>query len=314
MAIIGVYMKNKNMPLVTAVITTYKREAEIVRRSFLSILAQTYENIEIIIVNDYPTDITLVNDIQQIIESYSEKCNVKYIVMNENGGACKARNTALSNANGEYIAFLDDDDEWLPEKIRLQVEKALQYPQAAIIYCNAYIYNIELRKMHERTYLSHPEGFVFNYLLEENIIGSCSFPMFRTDKLLEMHGFREDMPALQDLELYLRLAKQYEAVYVSKPLVKYYIHNGERISTQPEKRILAYEHIRQEFKNDLSNYKKETAGFYLRGTYLYSIAGDMKVAFKYYLLAIKHDPLNVKRNIRDLLRMISKRFIKSKWR
>ena len=107
-------------PLVTAVITTYKRKLEIVKRALDSIVGQTYRNIEVYVVNDCPTDKELVEELRKMITAYFGKRNIHYIVVPKNGGACKARNIALENAEGKYFACLDDDDEWLPENLALQ--------------------------------------------------------------------------------------------------------------------------------------------------------------------------------------------------
>lgn len=103
--------------LVTAVITTYKRGVNIVERALKSIVNQTYSNLEIIVVNDYPDDSELVEKIHNTIEKYRDQRPIEYIVVERNGGACKARNIAVNRAKGDYIAFLDDDDEWLPQKL-----------------------------------------------------------------------------------------------------------------------------------------------------------------------------------------------------
>ena len=107
------------MELVTAIITTHKREPEIVERALKSILAQTYKNIEIIVVDDSPESFESRKAVKDSVTRYTNQ-NVKYVQHDECKGACAARNTGLYMAKGEYVAFLDDDDEWLPEKIEKQ--------------------------------------------------------------------------------------------------------------------------------------------------------------------------------------------------
>ena len=110
--------------LVTAVITTHKRTPELVERALKSILAQTYENIEVFVIDDSPEEYELRSAVKNMIESYAEK-NVTYIAHDKCMGACAARNTGLEAAKGEFIGFLDDDDEWLPTK--LEKQKVLIY-------------------------------------------------------------------------------------------------------------------------------------------------------------------------------------------
>ena len=97
--------------LVTVVITTYKRPPEIVNRAIQSVLMQTYPHIELIVVDDSPADYELREETARLVTGIGG--NTRYIQHEKNLGACAARNTGLKHANGVYIAFLDDDDEWL---------------------------------------------------------------------------------------------------------------------------------------------------------------------------------------------------------
>lgn len=305
-------MGENKQPLVTAVITTYKRKPEIVKRALDSIVEQTYENIEIYVVNDHPTDQKLVEELREVVIASSRHRRVHYVVVKKNGGACKARNIALERAEGKYFACLDDDDEWMPEKVALQVQALENERGAAIAYCNARIRYIDQGKENVRFAEKQNEGDIYCEQIEKNNIGSCSFPMFRTDVLKEVGGFDVSMPALQDWELYLRILKKYKAVYVHKPVAIYYFYDGERISAHPENRTIAFENIHRKIIKDLECNRRSASSFYLMGTYFYSLAGDMKKARRYYILGVKNDPYNLKRNIKDFFRMTGRRFIKTK--
>lgn len=126
-------MVETSEPLVTAVITTYKRKPEVVKRALNSIIEQTYNNIEIFVINDCPADKKLVKELRKMIVESSRNRRVNYIVVENNGGACKARNIAIERATGKYFACLDDDDEWLPEKIELQVQ-ALEKQRGLLLH------------------------------------------------------------------------------------------------------------------------------------------------------------------------------------
>lgn len=299
-------------PLVTAVITSYKRKPEVVKRALDSIVGQTYDNIEIYIVNDYPTDKKLVEDLREMINASSKGREVHYIVVEKNGGACRARNLALEKAKGKYFACLDDDDEWLLDKIELQVKKMEENPDAAIVYCNSIMRYVDQGKESVRFSKPQREGNLYFELIAKNLIGSCSFPMFKTEVLKQYGGFNAEMPALQDWELYLRILKEYKAVYVHEPVAVYYFYEGERISAHPENRIIAFEKIHQKILGDLESNSKSASSFYLLGTYFYSMAGDLKKAMRYYILGVKKDPCNLKRNIKDFFRMTGRRFVKTK--
>ncbi len=101
--------------LVSVVIPVYNRENTI-NRAIDSALSQTYSNVEVIVVDDGSTDKTV-----SIVKEYDD-CRIKLICQKERGGANKARNVGIANSQGEYIAFQDSDDEWLPDKLRSQIE------------------------------------------------------------------------------------------------------------------------------------------------------------------------------------------------
>lgn len=305
-------MVETSEPLVTAVITTYKRKPEVVKRALNSIIEQTYNNIEIFVINDCPADKKLVKELRKMIVESSRNRRVNYIVVENNGGACKARNIAIERATGKYFACLDDDDEWLPEKIELQVQALEKQKGAAIAYCNAILRYVDQGKDVTRFVERQKEGDIYFEQIEKNNIGSCSFPMFRTDVLKEVGGFDINMPALQDWELYFRVLKKYKAVYVHKPVAIYYFYDGERISANSQNRVVAFENIHQKIIKDLENNTKSASSFYMMGTYFYSLNNDMKKATEYYILGVKSNPYKLKRNIIVFLKMIGRRFIKPK--
>ncbi len=299
------------MEEVTAVITTYKRPVDMVERALKSVINQTYQNLDIIVVNDYPADKALVTEIGKMIKSHEGERSIQYIVVEKNGGACKARNMAL-DTRSEYIAFLDDDDEWLPEKIEEQMNEAKRHPEAAIIYCNAYMQVDGENKRSLRFEKEQPSGNIFYQVIAKNIIGSCTFPLIRTDVMRNVGGFCGNMPALQDWELYLRILKHHSAAYIHEPLAVYYFYDGERISSDSLKRIEAYEKIHEEFRADIGENRKSASAFYLMGTYFYSLNMEKRKAFSYYIKGVKNDPASVKRNVKDFFRMAGRGIVKTK--
>ncbi|MDD5505562.1 MAG: glycosyltransferase family 2 protein [Candidatus Omnitrophica bacterium] len=102
-------------PLVTVIIPTYNR-SHVLKRALLSATSQTYQNIEILVVSDGSTDAT-----EEIVKSIADP-RIKYICHEKNRGLAATRNTGIKNSTGEYVTFLDDDDEWLPEKISRQID------------------------------------------------------------------------------------------------------------------------------------------------------------------------------------------------
>ena len=121
-----------NKPLVSAIITTHNR-IELLKRAILSVKNQTYPNIEIIVVNYNSNDGTT-EYLNKLSDSSSNILHV-YISPDESRGGNYARNQGINNAGGDYVAFLDDDDEWMPEKIEKQMELFQQDPLYGMVYC-----------------------------------------------------------------------------------------------------------------------------------------------------------------------------------
>ena len=107
------------MELISVIITTYKRNPEILKRAIDSVVAQTYENLELIIVDDSPESYELRDAVKGMVLAIEDK-RVIYHQHKVNKGVCAARNTGIELSSGEYLAFLDDDDAWLLDKFTQQ--------------------------------------------------------------------------------------------------------------------------------------------------------------------------------------------------
>ena len=296
-------------PLVSAIVTTYKREIAVVKRALDSIINQDYPNIEVILVNDCPQEKTLVNSLKKLTESYGGK--VVYLEMPKNGGACAARNYGLSKSRGEFVAFLDDDDEWLPEKISKQV-KCFDEDDIGIVYCNSYAHFEGKEKLVIREKGAMPEGEIYSELFKRNIISSTSFPLLRRSAIESVNGFNTEMPSLQDLELWLRIASSWKVKYIDEPLVTYYFYNGERISRHPERRTIAYEIIYKQHEPYLKDHPRIMAAYDRVGMTFYVNTREFKVAFQHLKRAIKLDPRSVKSNLFCLIKFVIRFFVKPK--
>lgn len=297
---------DKKIPLVTAIITTYKRDVEILERALKSIENQTYENMEIIIVNDYPNYCENNKKIKEMLKKYN---NVKYIIVEKNGGACKARNIGINNSKGEYIGFLDDDDEWLPNKIEVLIKGFKNNKNIAICYGNSIIYNEDTNKENILYNKIMPSGKIYEQLLCSNFIGSCSYPIIKREALERVNGFNEEMPSLQDWELYLRIAKEYEVLYIDEVVTKYHKYDGERISKNGKKRVAGHEKLFSIFKEDIIKNKDALYGYYISMVNKYSVNRSTKKAFIALKNAIKTKPYKIKVNLKYFFKIIIRIFL-----
>ncbi|MBQ3112837.1 MAG: glycosyltransferase family 2 protein [Phascolarctobacterium sp.] len=225
--------------LVSVIITTYKRTPEIVIRAIKSVCSQTYSDIEIIVVDDSPSTYEHRLVLQEQIKKFGDK--VKYIAHQRNLGACVARNTGLKSANGSYVAFLDDDDEWMPEKIAKQ-KLRFNDDKIALVYCGRLIIDDSTGEERCEKTVIH-SGYVYDKLIYRNFIGPTSSPLIKKDYLLKIGGFDSLMNSAQDYDVWLRLARIYKIVGINDILVKYHIHKGERISSNHIARITGQERL-----------------------------------------------------------------------
>ncbi|MCR5565557.1 MAG: glycosyltransferase family 2 protein [Clostridiales bacterium] len=291
--------------MVTAVITTYQREPSMVSRAIESVIHQTYRDIELIIVDDSPEDYPLRADVEKTAREFENKrkdISVRYIAHEKNLGACAARNTGIRYANGEYIAFLDDDDEWMPEKIEKQVN-VITATNAAMVYCGRICKDDETGCSFVEKVEYH-RGNVFKYLLYQNFIGSTSFPLINSRILREAGGFDEQMQSAQDCDAWLRIAEKYEIEYISEPLVIYHTHRGEQITSNPKKKISGLERLNQKYKRFVDD---DPVLWHRRHMILvpyYAMIKEKKKAFDIWMRCVAKCPWKIKDNLSHLREII----------
>ena len=300
--------------MVSVVITTCRREPDILRRAMDSVIHQTYSDWEMIIVDDSPADYPLRNVVRDMVEQIGQaddkegKKRIHYIAHAENKGACAARNTGLEAAAGEYIAYLDDDDEWLPQKLALQVQKAEEAGSSvALIYCGSYVRKEGSDKTVVRKQEYH-RGHIFDTLILENYIGSTSFPLMRTKCLREIGGFDVLMQSAQDADVWLRLAALYEMDYVKEPLVCYHIHEGVRISTNIAKKIAGLERMNEKNQVYLDTHPIAFCIRNMRLARMYAKGGQLTKALCIWWKAALKCPWRVVQNGKYLLQIIREKF------
>ena len=204
--------------LVSVIVPVYNRE-DYVGETLDSILQQTYSNIEIIAVNDGSTDNSL-----SVLQTYKEKYPDKIIIINqENQGQVRSRNNAIEKANGEYIAFLDSDDLWLPEKLEKQIP--LFVDGVGLVYSG--IHNIDNDGNILDTELCQQDmrGDIYLKLLIKNRMTGGTV-VLRRDVLDKVGLFDTEFAAAENWDLWIRVCKQYAADFVNEPLVKYRKHPG----------------------------------------------------------------------------------------
>ncbi len=182
--------------LVSVNITTYNR-AHLLPRCLDSILAQSYENIEIIIADDCSSDNTT-----EVVKEYQEKDDcIKYFRHEVNKRNAHARNTALENCTGYYVAFMDDDDEWLDNnKIKKQVELFEKSDKKLGIICSS-VRLFSDEQTYKDKIIQKPKNLVSHILSRNGIIYSPTV-MTKRDIMMEVGGFDTNLPRGVDSDFY----------------------------------------------------------------------------------------------------------------
>ncbi|HHD2408606.1 TPA: glycosyltransferase family 2 protein [Clostridium perfringens] len=274
-------------PLVSIVIPTFGR-AELLERAIISVISQSYKNIEIIIVDDNEPNSLSRRETKVIVSKYLKKHNIKYIQLDRNYGGAIARNKGISQSNGNYICFLDDDDVYHEDKIKLQIEKFINSKEdLAVVGCFANIVDDNGIKWIEKNEF---KGNAFKKQLSSNIC-TTSIAMIKKEYLIKINGF-SNIPSSQEHMLFLKIFSinpNYD--YVEKILVDIYHHDGPRISTNKNKPLGAIElhkYIMKYYKNLTVNEIKEIEKFqHINIAKSYLSINDKKNAKKYLKKFIK---------------------------
>lgn len=201
---------------VSVIIPTYNRPMWL-PETIESVLNQTYPNIEIIVVNDGSTDNT-----EQVLEPYRDR--IKYIYK-ENGGPGSAVNAGIMASTGEYVARIDDDDLFLPEKVELQVKMFQSDPRLGLVATDHHIINPEGDIIYTREVPDLSKQGAFLFLLQHCIFSQPTVMVSKAcyDKV----GLYKNIYA-QDYEMWIRIARQYPVGVIHKPLAMYRRHDLNR--------------------------------------------------------------------------------------
>lgn len=177
--------------LVSVILPTYKRNLGFVSNAIQSVLNQTYENIEIVLVDDSPNYYETVKIVKDYVDSLNTD-KILYIKNEKNLGGSLSRNVGIFAAHGDYITFLDDDDEFLPEKVEKQLNFMLENG-CDMSFSDMIMYRLNGDVCDYRDHkgiTSFDNEFLLRYHLTKNLSGTPSY-MFKTEKIREIGGFRD---------------------------------------------------------------------------------------------------------------------------
>ena len=235
--------------MVSVIVPTFNRKKTIIR-AINSILNQTYIDVEIIVVDDCSTD-----DTQKVVNSLNSN-KIKYVKHDKNRGACAARNTGIKLAKGEYIAFLDSDDEWLPEKLEKQIN-FLKSNDADIVFCSHISY-------HDNKKIIFPNHKIYNNdlfkkLLYGNFITTGS--ILGKAECFHKVNFDLRLPRLQDWDLMINMVQNFSIQHLNEILTVNYVQK-DSITKDNKKGLEAIKIIYSKLQNSSYMSNKLKANFF----------------------------------------------------
>jgi glycosyltransferase involved in cell wall biosynthesis len=276
-------------PLISVVVTCYNY-GRYLKGCLDSILAQTYRNYEIVIVDDGSTDNTA-----EVIRPFTELPNLRYIHQG-NAGQSRAKNVGINNSTGDFIAFLDADDRWCPEKLEKQMT-CFDNPEVGVVYCRArYLDEDSLGFDYDMTaeYLQPRRGKVTEWLIFDNFI-QFSSTVVRKKCFDEFGAFDETLKMGIDWDLWLRISTGCEFDFVDDRLFYYRMGHSGQMSKNLEERLRCADRIMKKFLETHPGLvttrtirKANAVTCCGRGEYYRPI--DRKKSTLYFLNAIRNNP------------------------
>lgn len=233
------------MDKISVIIPTYNR-ANLIERAVGSVLRQTYDNLEIILVDDGSQDNT-----EAVVKAIGDG-RIVYKKLKDNHGAAYARNAGVEYAEGRVIAFQDSDDAWRPQKLEKQMAYWKEHQEFSMIYCpyEVHMNNSEGRYPAEDADML--EGDLFHALLVRNTIGTPAMLMTR-ESFLETGGFDVTMKSLEDWDFAIRFSQRNLIGYLDEVLVDAYYERDEEpagFSGYFETRLRMIARYRQQLTED----------------------------------------------------------------
>lgn len=273
-------------PLVSVIIPAFNRP-DLLAKAIRSVLGQTHANLEVVIVEDGSP-----MDLSETVKGFADR-RIRYFRREENRGVSAARNHGVSLAKGEFVAFLDSDDEWMPEKVEGQLSCLLSKPEDfGMVYTLRYIVDEDGNPLPEYN-LNEKEGELSKEMVWPAVIGTPSSWLMRRQLFLDLGGFVETISFGEDWEFSIRLCQVTKVACLRERLTVMREHTGDRLSKNLDAKpyvapslIYIYEHHRDIFLQDRGAH----ADLLRRISYYLRLSGDARGSRRYARMAFRVKP------------------------
>lgn len=221
-------MQQSSTPLVSVVISTFRRP-HFLNQALDSVYAQTFTDFEVIVADD--------GSGEEHTSQYNLRSDTKLVCHTEAGrGSACTRNTGTRVARGRYVAYLDDDDIWLPEKLERQVRTLEDDPDTGLTYCHYTLVDPELKRLDDQPELKIIAGKCTERLVRANIIKSPSCVLVRRDVLEKAGLFDERLRRSEDWAAWARVSHFCSFHFDETPLVLYRVHPSQKTASSATER------------------------------------------------------------------------------
>ena len=276
-----------NSPKVSVVIPTYNR-GNFLRAAVASALAQTLRDLEIIVVDDASAE-----DSEKVVRQFGDS-RLKFIRHETNRGVAAARNTGVLKSQGKYIAFLDDDDEWLPEKLERQFELLEQSPRnVGVVYTGS----LAMESMNGKALfqlMPTLKGVIFQEMLLRDSLAPTSTFVVRKECFEKAGLFDVDFEFGEDFDMWLRIAAAFQFDYIEEPLVRFSAPDDNKRSLSSnnfEARIKASEARLKKYAEIIALDRRCHSRRYLSLGVLHCYNGNVRKGRESFIRGIKIHPL-----------------------
>jgi glycosyltransferase involved in cell wall biosynthesis len=266
---------------VSFIVPTYNR-AHVIRRCIESALDQTYQDFELLIVDDGSTDETF-----SMVQPLLQLSHVRYLRHEKNKGSQAARNTGIKHARGDYIAFLDSDDTWIPKKTELQLDALRKKGADCVVVTGIWkIENGAQTRFFDRRY----EGYVYPELLVSDGPGYGCLLVPRA-WFTQIGFLDESISAFADWDTCISLSKLFEFTTVGEPCVNYYQDDPSAVQKNKRELARSYHYIVEKHQKDMLRFigRRGLARHYMTMALFFDDAGDFSRCRTYMVKAFKND-------------------------
>jgi len=276
-------------PLVSVITPTYNR-SEFIEETVKSVLGQTMEDFEFLIIDDGSYD-----DTKSVLDSYLADDRIRYFYQ-ENQGQSVARNIGLKNSRGRFICFIDSDNVWLPDKLAVQISMMQDNPSVDVIYGDCILIDKQSREVGVKN-IRRYSGHIAPQMLKDNCV-SMNTAMARRQCFDELGGMNGKRRVADDYDLWLRFSAKYKFLYVPEYFAKYRVMD-DQISSDKRRRFEANERIIHDFLQEFPEAvtarqaKDGLATFYARKARYYATISERRTALESVFRSLMCQPFGL---------------------